>query len=382
MNNYLALVSLSVAGMLLLAGCQEHTQRSEKMTESFQNTLEKHHSRKHIIQGDPQRRELEVPGISAAVIYPDGTAWLGVSGKSSESEAMSSAMLFGLGSVTKTYIAALVLQLVEEGSLSIEDSVGEWIPELGQIDKEITVRQLLNHTSGLYRYQQKPEYLNVVLAQPEKVWTAEEILASFQGEPETGFGESAMDYVLLGMIIEKATGTSVSHQLQSRFFEPLKLEHTFLYPEQQFPPEMMAHMWWDVAGMGEPIDVVASAGELPLAALFSSVWTSGAMYATAEELARFVKALFEGDVLEPEFLGEMMSHGPELDASAHYGYSVIIDQVGGQAAYWHPGGLGYSSIYFYFPEEEISIAVLGNLMVDLKPVATDLYEAYVEHRRD
>ena len=139
MNNYLAFVSLSVAGMILLAGCQEQTQRSEKMTESFQNTLEKHHSLKHVIQGDPQRRELEVPGISAAVILPDGTAWLGVSGQSSESEAMNSAMLFGLGSVTKTYIAALVLQLAEEGSLSIEDSIGGWIPELGQIDKEITI---------------------------------------------------------------------------------------------------------------------------------------------------------------------------------------------------------------------------------------------------
>ena len=207
-------------------------------------------------------------------------------------------------------------------------------------------------------------------------------MESFQGEPETGFGESAMDYVLLGMIIEKATGTSVSHQLQSRFFEPLKLEHTFLYPEQKFPPEMMAHMWWDVAGSGEPVDVIADAGELPLAALFSSVWTAGAMHATAEELARFVKALFEGDLLEQDSLEQLLSPGPELDAGARYGYSVVIDQVGGQVAYWHPGGLGHSSIYLYFPEEGLSIAVLGNLMVDLKPIAIDLYEAYVEHQSD
>jgi len=358
---------------------------AEKMAKPFQETLEIQHSIKHIIQGDQQRHELKVPGISAAVILPDGTTWLGVSGKSSDSEAMNSAMLFGLASVTKTYIAALILQLAGEGALSVEDSIRHWIPELGQIDGNITIRQLLNHTSGLYRYQQKPEYLAAISAQPQKVWTAEEILEEFQGEPEcqpgSCFGESAMDYVLLGMIVEKTTGSSVSNQLISRFFNPLKLEHTFLYPEQKYPTEMMAHMWWDVTGSGEPVDVVAGTGDLPLAALFSSVWTSGAMHATAEDLARFSRELFEGRVLKEYSLEEMLSPGPELYAGARYGYSVIVDQVNGQTVYWHPGGAGYSSIYFYFPENGLSIAVLGNLMVDLKPIAITLYEAYVEHQK-
>jgi D-alanyl-D-alanine carboxypeptidase len=279
----------------------------------------------------------------------------------------------------------LVVQLAEESTLSVKDSIGHWIPELGQIDGSITIRQLLNHTSGLHRYQQKPEYLAAIYAEPKKIWTAQEILEKFQGEPEcqpgSCFGESAMDYVLLGMVVEKITGSSVSNQLITRFFNPLKLEHTFLYPEQKYPTEMMAHMWWDVTGSGEPIDVVTGTGDLPLAALFSSLGTGGSMHSTAEDLARFTKELFEGRVLKEDSLEEMLSAGPELHAGAHYGYSVIVDQVSGQTVYWHPGGAGYSSIYFYFPEDGLSVAVLCNLMVDLKPTAIALYQAYVEHQR-
>jgi D-alanyl-D-alanine carboxypeptidase len=344
---------------------------NKKMAKPFQETL------------NQQRQELKVPGISAAVILPNSTTWLGVSGKSSDSEAMDSTMLFGLGSVTKTYIAALVLQLAEEGTLSVEDTVVHWIPELGQIDGNIKIRQLLNHTSGLYRYQLKPEYLAAINAQPEKVWTAQEILEKFQGEPEcqpgSCWGESAMDYVLLGMIIEKITGSSVSSQLATRFFTPLKLEHTFLYPEQKYPTEMMAHMWWDVTGSGEPVDVLAGTADLPLAGLFSSLWTSGAMHSTAEDLARFSKELFEGRALKENSLEEMLAPGPELYAGAHYGYSVVIDQVDGQTFYWHSGGAGYSSVYYYSSKDGLSIAVLCNLMVDPKSIAIALYETYVEH---
>jgi len=380
-NRYLSLIALSIAGMLSVTGCQKQVLMAEKMAKPFQETLETQLSIKHLMQAEPQQ-ELQVPGISAAVILPDGTTWLGVSGKSSETEAMNSDMLFGLSSVSKTYIAALVVQLAEEGAFSVEDRVGKWIQELGQIDGNITIHQLLNHTSGIYEYQRKPEYLAAIFAQPEKVWTAQEILEKFQGEPEcqpgSCFRESIMDYILLGMIVEKAKSTSVSHQLTKRFFNPLKLEQTFLYPEQKYPAEMMAHMWWDVAGTGEPVDVIEDTDDLPLAALFSSLWTGGAMHATAGDLARFAKELFEGRVINEDALEEMLTPGPELNEGVHYGYSVIVEKVNGQTVYWHPGGAGYSSIYFYFPEERLSIAVLCNLMVDLKPIATALYEAYVD----
>ena len=383
MDKYLWLLLLTTSSMLLIAGCQKQTSMAEEMTEPLQETLDRQQSIKHLMQGE-QQYEVTVPGLSAAVILPDGTTWLGVSGKSSDSEDMNSDLLFGLSSVTKTYIAALVAELVEEGALSADDPVGKWIPELGELYEDITIRQLLNHTSGLYRYQQKPEYLAEISARPDKMWTAQEILEEFQGEPEcqpdSCFGESLMEYVLLGVIVEKITGSSVSELLTERIFTPLELEHTNLYPEQQYPTEMMAHMWWDVDGSGEPVDVVSGSQEPPLAALFSSMWAGGAMHATAEDLARFAKELFEGRVIKEGALEAMVTPGPELHADAHYGYSVIIEQIDGQTAYWHPGGAGYSSIYYYFPDNGLTIAVLGNVMVDLQPTALALYETYLEHQ--
>jgi len=138
-------------------------------------------------------------------------------------------------------------------------------------------------------------------------------------------------------------------------------------------------MWWDVRGNGELVDVTASIG--PQASLWSGLWTSGAIHVTAEDLARFTKSLFEGKVISPDALEEMLTPGPELAHDTYYGYSVVIEKIDGKLVYWHTGGAGYSSVFFYVPEDGISIAVLGNSMVDLKPTALALYEAYVDHQK-
>lgn len=383
MTRHVILVALIVAGTLLAGGCGGGPDMADTMADPFQRVLDEQQAREHLVQGF-QRYPVKVPGMSAAVILPDGSTWLGVSGKSSDAEAMSSDLLFGLASASKTYMGALMAQLIEEGVLSVEDTVGDWLPEVDQIDGSITVQQLLTHTSGLYRYQQQPEFEATVSAEPERVWTPQEIVEEFSGSPECPpgqcFGESAMDYVLLGMIVEKATGTPVWQLLSERFFKPLKLKETYLYPDQVYPADKMAHMWWDATGSGELVDVVEGSGDPPLAALFSGMWTAGGIHATAEELARFVKALFEGDLLDEAALEKMLEPGPELGAGVYYGYSVIIQQIDGQPAYWHPGGAGDSSIYFYFPDEPLTIAVLANAMVDLGPVAMALYEVYQENK--
>ena len=368
-NRSLGLIPLFAVCSLLVTGCQRQILIDENLTKLFQETIEQ------------RREQFNIPGVSAAVILPDGATWLGISGMSSDSQAMDSDMLFSLASVSKTYTAALVAQLEAESLLSVDDPIGKWIPDLGDIDGNIPLRQLLNHTSGLYRYQQKPEFLTATSAQPDRIWNPREILEEFQGEAECQpgqcFGESAMDYVLLGMVIEKATGSTVSDQLTDRFFKPLGLEHTFLYPEQEYLNTKMAHYWWDVYGTGQPVDVTASAGTQ--ASLWSAMWNCS-IHATAEDLAGFIKALFEGKVIQQEALKAMTTPGPILSPNERYGYSVVIEKIDGKIVYWHTGGFGYSSVYLYVPEDRISIAILGNLMVDLKPTALALYEAYVENQ--
>jgi len=358
-------ILLALTILVLVTGCQKKSQARD-LAQALQDTL------------NQQRQQRNIAGISAAVILPDGSMWLGASGMSSDTEAMDATKVFGLGSVTKTVIAALAAQLIAEGAFSPNDLVTTWVPELGMLGGGITVRQLLNHTSGLYRYQLAQDYIDLIGSEPSRVWTPQEILTQFQGQPECDpgncWGESAMDYVVLGLIIERATGISIPEHLNARFFEPLGLEHTYLYPEQTYPVEKMAHVWRDVTGYGEYIDMMATPGEIPLAAWFSSLWTSGALHATAEDLAIFVKALFEGKAIAPDALAAMLSEGTEIYPGVTYGYSVVVDEIDGKRAYWHSGGAGYSSNFTYFPDESLTIVILTNQMSNPGPIAFDLYE--------
>ncbi len=321
----------------------------------------------------------KIPGISAALISNNGQKWIGVCGYSAENDSMKPGMLFGLASVSKTYVAALVLKLVEEKKLSLDDSIKRWLPKMRFVDSTITIRQLLNHTSGLFRYQGSPKWFQAITTNDEKIWSHEEIINAFLdepvGKPGSVWGESAADYVLLGMIIEKATGQKAADLLREKIITPLGLKDTYLYPDEIVSSEKLAHFLWDVNRTGKLIDVFPLKSKIPLASMFSSVWTSGAILSTAEDLAIFSKALFEGRILSNSSFKQMITP-IQLGNSPEYGFSVVIDTIEGKTVYWHTGGSGYTSVYYYVPEDKISIAVLCNSFVDPKSIAVELYKGF------
>ncbi len=330
-----------------------------------------------------QQRNLNgIPGISAAVIGKD-QKWLGTFGYSAEKVSIYPEMLFGSGSVSKIYIAALILKLVEEKILSLDDPISRWLSKKQFIDSAITIRQLLNHTSGLYRYQGTPKWFGAITTNDEKHWKPEEILETFVSipvdKPGIVWGESAADYVLLGMIIEKAIGQKVVELLREKIITPLNLKHTYLYPDETFSSEELAHFWWDVNRTGKLVDVFPLESKVPLSSMFSSVWTSGAILSTAEDLAVFTKALFEGKVLSGSSLEQMLTP-IKIEDSPEYGFSVIIDTIDGKIAYWHTGGIGYSSVFYYIAENKLSVTVLCNSLIDPKPIAVELYKSYCVHK--
>lgn len=329
---------------------------------------------------DEQRATQGVPGMSAAIIMANGETWLGTSGQSSQAEAVRPEMLFGLGSVSKIYLAALVMDLVEGGQLSLDDRVDRWLPPTRHVGGEITIRQLLNHTSGLHRYQGRPAWYAAITTDPDRRWTPQEILDTFVAEPACAPGacwdESATDYVLLGMIVERVTGRPAAEALRQRVLDPLGLHHTFLYPDETYPTTDRAHMWWDLDGSGRAVDLMAGVPERPLVGLFSSVWTAGALHATAEETALWIRGLFEGHILSDGSLREMVTT-IQLGQSPPYGFSVIVDHLRGKTRYWHTGGIGYSAVFYYLPDDKLTIVVLSNEMIDLRPVADALYDAYL-----
>jgi D-alanyl-D-alanine carboxypeptidase len=109
-----------------------------------------------------------IHGVSATVIFPDGRIWNGVSGKSHGDVDISPDMVFAIGSITKNVVAALTLKLVEEGALTLEDPLSAWLPSYPYVDDSITVRQLLNHTSGIYMYWNNQQIWDDLMAEPSR----------------------------------------------------------------------------------------------------------------------------------------------------------------------------------------------------------------------
>jgi D-alanyl-D-alanine carboxypeptidase len=133
---------------------------------------------------------------------------------------------FRVGSMTKSFVAALVLQLVGEGRLSLDDNLERWLPGLVPSGERITVRQLLNHTSGLYNYSDD-------LPEPPRRFRPRELVAIATGHkplftPGTQFSYSNTNYILAGLLVERVTGQPLDDQLEQRIFQPLGLDHTEL----------------------------------------------------------------------------------------------------------------------------------------------------------
>jgi D-alanyl-D-alanine carboxypeptidase len=326
---------------------------------------------------DKYQPELDIIGISAAVVWEDGRFWTGASGQSSRDVAISEDMLFGIGSVTKTYVAALILKYDELGLLHLDDTIGDWLADIPFVDSRISVRQLLNHTSGLYNYMAHPEYNNALYAYPDTVWTALTLLDSFMDEPDSEPGQkweySAANYLLLGMIVERISGKSAGEEIHTRILTPLGFENTFLYPQELYDTGLMAHLWMVVDSTGTPMDLNLLVSHPPLSGLFSSVWTAGAMHATALDAAKWLAALFSGKVLSPSSISEMTRPVPE-SGTIQYGLGIVNEEIGGVQSLGHSGGIGYSSIVVYFPQDRISISVLCNSETDPRSITSGLYK--------
>ena len=195
-------------------------------------------------------KKINGKGISVAIIVPKYKMWVGVSGVSHGTTPITPDTLFDIGSTTKNLVAALTLKLAEEGKLALDDPLHKWLPDYPNIDNTITIRQLLNHTSGISNIKGK-SFIQPILKNPEKYWTPKEVITTFVRKPQfpkgTGWHYSNTGYILLGMIIEKATRSKLSVELRKRFWSPLGLNSTFLGGEEMLSGDI-AHGWIDLNG--------------------------------------------------------------------------------------------------------------------------------------
>lgn len=334
------------------------------------------------------RQNLGVKGLAAAIVFPDGSNWSGQSGYSSiengDTSFLNPDMRFGIGSVTKSLTAACMMTLAEDGLLSLEDTLGQWLPAYDQVDPGITIRQLLNHTSGIYNYTDNSEFADDVNANLAKVWDPEEVLTDYLEAPYFPPGQnwaySNSNYLLAGLIIEEATGNDYHLAVKERLLDPLGLESVKLFPQEE--PGPIAHLYIDLFGTGTTIDVVALG--LPLEALFSAAWAAGGYYSTPTEMASFVKALYGGDLLSQSSLDEMQTLVPYPTFLDGYGLGTMYDAFMDKTGWGHGGDIAYSSAVFYIPELDIGLAVHCHdskiASTSLNPVFRALGQAYCDYQ--
>lgn len=312
-------------------------------------------------------KKYDVEGVSAVIIFPDNKKWVGTSGISHDTITIKPDMVFAIGSITKNIVATLALKLVEEGKLSLEDPISKWLPEYPYVNSEITIRQLLNHTSGIYMYFSNQQIWDDLKKDRTRIWTPEEVLTYIKKpyfEPGEGYRYSNTNYLLMAMIIEKVTGQSLSVQFKERFWKPLHIKDAYLSIEEEIP-ENQAHVYGDnFNNDGSYQDVTF----LPRASHESIGYGSGGLFMTAEDLAFWCHSLFEGKILNQESMNEMLQFVSSGFNKNMNDYGLGVEKFrrknsNGKMAYGHSGAnIGTSAYMVYLPKYHLSIVVLINNM--------------------
>ena len=341
------------------------------------------------------------PGVTLTVRTDDGRWWSGASGiaEMQTDTAMTPDMGFRVGSNTKPFVAAVVLQLVDEGLIGLDDPLTDYLPQYEQWS-EITVRQLLSMRSGIIDYLSVFQLMLDKIMDPGSPISPEEILAYLEDEelefaPGTDGKYTNSNYLLLGMIIENVTGNTVDVEIQARLVEPLGLEMTFLDMTGAIQ-EQVAHGYMDLSLVGVIFGISADViGFIPEDAQYdgtivdcsylfhpSITWAAGALISNSRDMATFMYALLNGDLLTPETRTEMMKTEDIylLGARVQYGlglqkreseHGFLVGHgglnFGYQAGTYYLSeiGLTFSHMHNYLPEQSDGLqAELLNLMVD------------------
>lgn len=284
---------------------------------------------------------LVADGAAGALLhYQDADGpWVGVSGVAEIGTAVpvDPAGSFRIGSVTKTFTATVVLQLVGEGVLSLDDRLDRWLPGVVPAGKTINVRQLLNHTSGVYNYTQDLPDTAGIIRDRFMQWDPQRVIgiAAVQPlafEPGTTHSYSNTNYTLLGLIIEAATGNSFATEIKTRILQPLDLQQTVIPGNVSTLPEPHAHGYLTVD------DQLVDISDFNA----SQAGAAGEFVSTASDLNRFYAALLTGKLLRPAELQAMQTTIPTDEDFHASGLGLSRITLPDLTLWGHAGGIfGY-----------------------------------------
>ena len=270
-----------------------------------------------------------VPGISLAVLKGNGSGWSGTAGSIEPGRPLV------IGSVMKTFVAALTLQLADEGAIGLGDPVTRYLPE-ATMARGVTIAELLQHTSGIADLF-TDSMSHALNADRSHAWTRADILKTIGGPwfmPGKGWAYSNTNYLLLGMLIERVTGSPLHDVLAARFTGPLGLTSTHLIGPGEAADDGLLDPSWA-----------------------SAFWGSGATESTVDDLVRWGEALYGGSLLKPETLRRMTEFNKD-----DYGFGTQrVELSKTLVGPGHSGLLGtYTTLLVHLSEQDLTVAVIAH----------------------
>lgn len=322
-------------------------------------------------------------GSHNAVLYVtsgDGSfTWSGAAGTASQAgqTPMSQDSPFHVASITKLYTAAAIMRLSEQGQLALDEPMSKYLPAdlirgihvyQGQdYSRDITIAQLLGHTSGIADYydgapQGGKTGFEVMVAAPERVWTVDETIARARDDltpnfkPGAGAAYSDTNYQLLGKIIEAVTGKPLHVVYEEMFFRPLNLKHTWLARYAEPPVESLVG----------PADIFYDGVNITPMGANGANWADGGIISTAEEMVVFLRALNEGRIVRPDTLQRMHDWHALQGLPFDYGFGTMrfelpafVNAVVQAPPVWgHSGSTG--AFLYYAPDLDLYMAGTTN----------------------
>jgi D-alanyl-D-alanine carboxypeptidase len=293
---------------------------------------------------------VETQAASAALlrIQEGQHEWSAAAGTQNLSSTVpvSASSRFRIGSITKTFVATVVLQLVDEGRLALDDPIERHLPGTVPGGATITVRQLLNHTSGVYDYAHERDWsTNRWRGETRfRTYRPQELLAVGFAKPPyfppgQGWHYSNTNYVIAGLLVERLTGKPYGAAITERVIRPLRLNQTTVPGTDPTLPDPHAHGYAEVAG--EFVDATEMNPSLD--------WAAGEMISTAGDLNRFVSALLRGELTSAAALAAMRE-SIETAPGQLFRYGLGLQQFDlpcGTTVFGHGGELlGYLTYAF------------------------------------
>ncbi len=315
--------------------------------------------KQHISQG--------IPGLALTVYSPSTGYWSHAEGVSNleTGSPLTNDHLFYLQSVSKTYMAVVILRLYEAGKLDLDAPLTRylnypWMARLEGIDR-VTVRMLLNHTSGLPEYSTEPRLVSRIIQDPLAVLSPEQMLSyldsyPMDSPPGSQYAYRNTNYALLSLIADKITGNHEAF-LQKEILEPLGLEHTFILNQENYLGiPGITDAYWDVLMEGR----LANVSGMQKANVASMKGDDG-MVASTRDAVDFLKGLAGGKLLKPETLALMQQWVPDANGAPRYGLGLAYYDLDVTYAIGHSGGgIGAGCVLLYLPEMDATVFLATN----------------------